>query len=176
MIARELAAPVTVARGMVYWTGCTAAQTQAMVRARSQVAMSDSLRGTGMFGKRLVSATVGGGCIGLLFAAVAAILAPQGAEDLRSGGLSAGGMVAVYVVGGLAGGVIVGLLLPLAKRSALAAMLVGYVAISPFTWAVAIAITRNSTVSPLKIAPITSLAGAYAAWLIWRDERPRKRK
>jgi hypothetical protein len=55
-------------------------------------------------------------------------------------------------------------------------MLLGYAALFPYCLLIAFAVTQESSVSPFEIAPITSLAGAFAGWFIWREEqRPAKR-
>lgn len=133
--------------------------------------MSRVTRDKATFTRQLKASVYVGFCIGLVFAVVGGILAMlQGAERLKTNGLSVGRLIAIYLGGGVVAGVIVGLLLPFAKRSLLAAMVVGYTAISPITLAIAFLITRESSASPFAIAPLASLTGALAAWYIWRME------
>jgi len=137
----------------------------------------ESTRQSPPFARRLFLATRAGLAIGVVYAILAiAQIALGGTELLTANGLTPGLLISFYVGGGLLGGVIAGLLLPVAMRHVLLAMLIGYLALFPFSLVIATAITLQSTVSPLQIAPITSLAGALAGWMIWKEEQPRHKK
>lgn len=121
-------------------------------------------------------AVVTGAIMGLVYGIVGAVLAASGgARMLSANGLTVASLTIMYVGGGLVGGVIVGLLLPLAKRSLVLAMVTGYAASFPFMFAVALSITRDSPVSPMIVALLSSLVGAGAALYIWLSE-PRSNK
>jgi hypothetical protein len=121
--------------------------------------------------RRLVYTVKLGAFVGACVAVLAgALIALQGTEVLTAEGITVVELMAMYVGGGVVGGAIVGCLLPVAKRSAVLSMLVGYAAIFPFMLVLGMAFTRQFS-EALIIAPIMSLSGAYAAWLVWRDMR-----
>jgi hypothetical protein len=118
---------------------------------------------------------IGWGLFAACFYALVALViyAFQGSRPFESKGITLASTVAVYIVGGLIGGTIVGLLRPLTKRRA-GAMLLGVIAMIPvsigFVFILFGPISRWGGGELFGVLFTAVFLGGYGGWEFWEPQ------